>query len=81
MKLKRSVEAKDRITIVRRIQHRRHTIGKETGYVRVRGHRVTEAKLQRWEKEHPMSTLSQSLSRKSILASMRSKTNIYSASK
>jgi len=81
MKLKRSVEAKDQIAIVRRTQYRRNAIGKETRYVRIRGHRITEAKLQRWEKEHPMPNLSQPLSRKSMLASIRRMTNVCSASK
>jgi hypothetical protein len=80
MKLKRSVEAKDRIAIVRRIQYRRHAIGKDTGHVRVRGHRINEAKLQRWAKEHPMLNLSQRLSRKLMRVKMGSITNVCSAS-
>ena len=54
MKLKRNVDAKERAALVRHIQYRKDILGKVTKYVRVHGHRKTQAKVQQWTKGYPM---------------------------
>jgi hypothetical protein len=51
MNLKRNGKAGEREKVVQYIQHRANKVGKKSGLVRVRGHKINPEKLSRWMKE------------------------------
>ncbi|KAE9380968.1 hypothetical protein N431DRAFT_137126 [Stipitochalara longipes BDJ] len=51
MKLERKCTIEQRKTILRHVQHRKEKLGKQSMYVRVRGHMLTQEKIARWLKE------------------------------
>lgn len=62
--LERNVKQHERKYIVKKIQYRKQAMGKDTGYVSVRGHRITAEKLDRWTREPNNSMLETNIPRK-----------------